>query len=380
MNSRWYRMSAIIAAAFVAGLAACTEPLAGPDVEPEDHLLFLSTRDGALDTLGLPLREIYRMKADGSGARNLSRHPGRGYDGMSLSPDGRRIVFVSDRETSGCDIWVMDTDGANLSRLTGNTPGERCNNWPRWSPDGTRIAFVSNREMRQSGSTIGLYDVYVMNADGSNPQNVSRSLGEALGNNVRVVGWSPARQIIFSTSAVGDSSLHGRVYVVNADGTGMRPLFDRAGDHSPAWSPDGSLVAFIRASGGNERLYVMNSDGTGVRPLTSYTGIERLSTGGGLYAGTGADVSPWSPDGEWIALERWDGIVKIRFDGMGFTRLTNFSASFNGWSASGAMIALTRRMPSEPDDVFVINADGSNLRNLTSNSPSEDSDALWIRN
>lgn len=80
------------------------------------------------------------------------------------SPDGGRIVFVSD-ENEGDDIWVMSADGTNPRWLTRN-------NWewekhPAWSPDSQRIVFWSNRN--------GLAQIYVMDAEGRNQTNISQS-------------------------------------------------------------------------------------------------------------------------------------------------------------------------------------------------------------
>ena len=77
-------------------------------------------------------------------------------DQPSWSPDGTKITFYTYLD-GNAEIYVMDADGSNLTRLT-NAPTA---DWfPSWSPDGQKIAFVSKR----SGSTA----IYVMNADGSN--------------------------------------------------------------------------------------------------------------------------------------------------------------------------------------------------------------------
>lgn len=382
MTARGYRTRTVITTVLALGSAGCTERVVGPGVEREEHLLFLSTRDGAHDQLDRPMREIYRMSSDGSDVVNLTRHPAYSYSHLSASPDGRRIAFASDR--SGCDIWVMNMDDGSLEQLTGRGPSEGCNAWPRWSPDGSRIAFASNREGRWIDNTTGLYDVYVMNADGSMPRNVSQSLGEALGFNVHVVGWSPTGQVVFETNDVTEGTFERRVYVVNADGTDIRPLFGVMGDHSPAWSPDGALITFISERDGSRRLYVMNADGTGARALTDHSGNDRLPSGCCGFSNTSFDISPWSPDGKRIAFERfataadWGTIYVVDLDGASPLQLTDFSATFDGWSPSGGRIALTRRMPPAAFDIFVINADGSGLRNLTGSS-AEDTDAFWVK-
>jgi Tol biopolymer transport system component len=76
-----------------------------------------------------------------------------------------KIVFVSDRDGNN-EVYTMNADGSNQSRLTNNTAGEA---WPSWSPDGTKIAFTSSRD--------GNVEIYTMNADGSNQTNISNNKG-----------------------------------------------------------------------------------------------------------------------------------------------------------------------------------------------------------
>ncbi len=366
-----------VAGLFVLALTACLDKLVDPVDEPEEEMLFLSTRVGGTDEHGRALRDIFRMDATGNEIGNLTQRPAWGYWHLSLSSDGSRIAFTTSLD---CDIWVMSADGPQAMLLTNQDGGRehRCNAWPRWSSDGNRIAFATNRENRTQGIYSGLYDVYVMNVDGSNPRNVSHSLGEEMGFDVAVVGWSPSGQVVFETSTFSGGHWESTVYLVNADGTGLRPLFDTPGDHSPAWSPDGSRIVFISERDGRRRLYIINADGSGVRPLTDHAGDDWLP---GNRGGTEAAFaySPWSPDGSRIAFDRdalqeW-GTYVINVDGSGLRRLSDHPTWFNGWSWSGSHIAFTsRRIPA---DIYVVNADGSQVRNLT-DSPHDDHNAVWL--
>jgi Tol biopolymer transport system component len=364
------------AAAVLLLLTACKD-LVGPISEVEEQLLFLSTRDGATDGLGRPTKEIYSIAADGTGAEKLTGQPAWMYAHMGLSPDGRKLVFSRDG-----NVWVMNVDGTGLMRLTNQDGGhgDGSNAWPRWSRDGSRIAFASNRGGRSLGLHSGLYEVYVMNANGSDPRDVSHAVRDELSFNVGVAGWTPDGRVVFQTH---DGLVDRRLYTVNADGTGAQRFLGTHGGHSPHWSPDGSRLVFIREQGGVRQLYIANADGTGAAPLSQLAGNHWLP---GLNGGTmeQVDHSPWSPDGSRVAfmldrLNEW-GIYVVNADGSGMRRLTQDWVLFNGWSYRGdriAFSALVSRPEGTASDVFVIKADGTGRRNVT-DSPADDSNALWL--
>jgi TolB protein len=368
---------AVMAALLALPAAACSDNGVGPDAQAPEQLIFLSNRDGGITPSGQPRHDIYRMRADGTGLQNLTRHAAT-YRFLSLSPDGRKLVFESNR-SGYYDIWVMNVDGTGLARLTSRDggEGEGANREPQWSPDGTRIAFLSNREGRGSG----LYDVYVMDADGSNPHTVSHSLGDELVSGLRVSGWSPDGQVVFESTDVIGGAYHHRVYLVNADGSGLRALFPEGVDHSPAWSPDGSRVAFISRRNGGEWLYVMNADGSDAQPLTLATRLPGWSNDGYEMAYT-----PWSPDGTRIAFQRWGTIDTwgtlhvISVDGAEVQQLTTEIATFNGWAPGGDRIAFTSR-DGGSSDVYLIPVQGGDRVNLTSQLSADlydERNALWL--
>jgi len=121
----------------------------------------------------------------------------------------------SSRHRSAYEIFVMDADGSALQGLT-HAPGE--DGWPAWSRDGSQIAFSSTRDDHgQLGSDGPLFDVYVMNSDGSDQRRVTERFGQ-------FTTWSPDGQYIL-VSPGG--------YVVRPDGSGMAEL--------PASGPGGGL-------------------------------------------------------------------------------------------------------------------------------------------
>jgi Tol biopolymer transport system component len=132
--------------------------------------------------------EAFIMNRDGSSVRRITTNASAAtdYDGQfSWSPDGRKIAFKSAR-TGRPQIYVMDADGSNIVRLTNTLSG---NFYPAWSPDGRSIAFSSGRggpSTTPGTDGIPVSDLYVMNADGTNPIRLTTS---ALGN--FAPAWKP---------------------------------------------------------------------------------------------------------------------------------------------------------------------------------------------
>ena len=269
----------------------------------------------------------------------------------SWSPDGRRIAFVSDRDGNR-EIYAVNADGSSLTRLTDNQGSDDS---PSWSPDGRRIAFVSDRD--------GDSDIYVVNADGSSLTRLTDSQGWE-----DSLSWSPDGQRIAFVS--GSYHADRKIYVVNADGSSLTRLIDNQGSafsYFPSWSPDGRRIAFMshRVLEGFE-LYVINADGSDPIRLTDKPRIERQHA--------------WSPDGRRIAFtypryriigwadDETGDIYVVNADGSGLTDLTKSQGwnSSPSWSPDGGRIAFM----SDRDKnwgIYVMNADGSEPARLTKN-------------
>jgi len=121
-------------------------------------------------------QDIYLMRSDGTDIRRITSHEAD--DGIpTWSPDGSRMLFVSNRD-GNTEIYLLDmacvdaVDGCESQAVNlTNHPAD--DSLPAWSPDGGRIAFVSTRDGREN--------IFVMLADGSNPINLTESLGEEFG-------------------------------------------------------------------------------------------------------------------------------------------------------------------------------------------------------
>ena len=188
------------------------------DVDAQAQIAFASNRDGN--------PEIYVMDANGRNQRRLTNHPNNDWS-PSWSPDGKRIVFMSNRDGhvhfhgwSTYEIYVMDADGGNQQRLTEN----RKIDWdPVWSPDGKRIAFASDRK-----GDLQNFEIYVMDADGRNQQRLTENRGDD-----GSPSWSSdGKQIAFRSDRKGNPE----IYVMDADGGNPQNLTNNpGGDVSPAW-------------------------------------------------------------------------------------------------------------------------------------------------
>jgi Tol biopolymer transport system component len=148
------------------------------------------------------------------------------------SPDGTKIAFPSYRDNGGRDseIYVMDADGTNQTRLTYDSNDLRVPSDPDWSPDGKKIAFYSY--------SAGVYrsEIYTMNPDGTALENLTNTPDrEEFGPR-----WSPDSAKIAYYDSGED------IWVMNSDGTKQTNLTNttHGKERGPAWSPDGLQIAF----------------------------------------------------------------------------------------------------------------------------------------
>jgi WD40-like Beta Propeller Repeat len=194
-----------------------------------------------------------------------------------------RLVFTGAADDEGADLFGLTSDG-QVRRLTddGGSYG------PSFSPDGSRIVFSSVGDTGDVSDTAGPsgLDLYVMAADGSDRHRLLD------GDEDVTPAWSPdGEQIAFVRGGGVDGA--GRIFVVDPDADeSARALIEPDGagaDADPAWSPDGTRLAFVRTGpDGRSHLMIARADGNQVRPV-----LER----------EGALGSPsWSPDGTTLVF------------------------------------------------------------------------------
>src|SRR5215510_14935977 len=196
--------------ASASGTGLPTRPDLGPPVSDGD--IFIANVDDLLAGVARPM--------------NLTNNPEAIDDDPDWSPDGRRIVFTSHPVTDDpqrsnlAEIYVINVDGTELTRLTFNAEEERA---PSWSPDGSRIVY-----MCRIGGGAADFEICDMKADGSD-----------------------RRQLTDNT------------------------VFDGA----PTFSPDGLQIVWVRAQQ-PQQLWLMNADGTGQAQLTSPPGHNTMANWG----------------------------------------------------------------------------------------------------
>ena len=219
---------------------------------------------------------------------------------------------------------------------------------------GDAMVFVSSQD--------GDYAIYGMSADGSNQGRLTDERGDL--STLEGVqyqtepAWSPdGTKIAFASAREGSFD----IYVMNRDGTGATRLTStKQNDQHPTWSPDGSRIAFSRFSD-VDHLYVMNADGTGTRRLTD----DDLT----------AEAEPaWAPDGNWIAYSHRESgsdfreIWVVRPDGTGRRAVTKLNAkSYTPtWAPDSKRLAFSSNHDATLYDIFTVTVDGTNVRRVVS--------------
>ncbi len=209
--------------------------------------------------------QLYIADADGDNTQRLLESEGSDY-GARLSPDGTRLLFTRRDARGFSEVHVLGAGDVDSTALNGGAS-------PAWSPDGEQIAYTSRTE--------GNLEVYVMGADGSNPQPITDNPARDY-----APSWSPdGSRLAFKSTREDEVA----IYVINADRTGLRRLGTTdAISHPPSWSPDGTQLLYTRRVEGESAVYVVD--------------LESAETSRLLTLGTTARVPVWSPDGEAVLL------------------------------------------------------------------------------
>ena len=244
-------------------------------------------------------------------------------------PNGR-IAFLRWNEEGIAQVWTANPDLTAQRQLT---HGDSGSGWPAWSPDGTRIAFDSDRADPDRSDDVLVNDVYTMRADGTGVRKVTDSVGfsgdPAFSPDGSLLAFDADRGVVSDDPEPPSALANLSVFVIRPDGTGMRRVTTPpAGttDTEPRFSPDGSLLLFTRFRGGHyfESGRVRGDQSAIFTVRVDGTGLTRV-TSWGHKTGQG----DWSPDGTLIAFETAccrlgaGGIYTVRADGSGLTAVVN---------------------------------------------------------
>ena len=264
-------------------------------------------------------------------------------------PFSGKIAYVSNT-TGNKEIYLMDYDGFNSQRLTGN---RAINLNPDFSPSGREIIYTSYKK--------GNPDLYRRELFTGAEARISSSRGINIGG-----AWAPdGNRIALASSKDG----HSQIYLITKDGKQLARLTRNAAlDVSPAWSSDGSRLAFVSDRLGKPQVFVMNVDGSNVHRLTT----------SGAY-----NVGPrWSPRDDRIVYCRQQGngfqIYAINADGSGDTRLTSEGSNEHPrWSPDGRFIIFSSKRGGR-EALYVMRADGTGQTRV-SRGKGEESHPAWTR-
>ena len=202
--------------------------------------------------------DVFKMNPDGTGLVKLTHSDSYSSD-PGWSPDGQKVAFASDRRNGGVreEIYVMDSDGSHVRRVTTLPEKASLDTAPRFSPDAKRLVF--NRYSKEPGRTA----LFTVGVDGSGLKQLtpySNGAGDA--------DYSPdGKKLVFE--AYPNTNCDGEIFTVDADGQNLTNITDnrcRAAVHDAVWSPEGDKILFADGhafSGGfGFGLATMKPDGT----------------------------------------------------------------------------------------------------------------------
>lgn len=216
----------------------------------------------ASDRASLGSMDLFVINSDGTGLKQVTNTPNYSEYFASFSPDGQTILYTAKGDNGMAQLFLCNADGSNprqISRLTHPSRPVKCDQ-ALWSYDGKTIYFMANKDTT-------FHNIYSMKPDGSDVKRLTTNdkghdFLTSVSRNGKLAFWSSVNGVPV-------------VFTVNADGTNRTQLTNFwSGD--PALSPDGSYIAFIstkdkasRSEG--EDIYTMKLDGTELKRLTNST-------------------------------------------------------------------------------------------------------------
>ena len=315
----------VVAIVLLACVAGWSTVLSRSEFVLQSAIVFTSTRDNPTIDPNAST-EIYIMNGDGTNPQRLTNNT-YGEAFAALSPDGKKIVFGSNRlRTEGeplntGDQFVMNTDGSEQTYVVRGSSAT-------WSPDSKNIAYHASASgtglpiKPDPGAATSDSDIFIANVDDliagvGVPRNVTNS-PDYIDDDA---DWSPdGQRLVFTRHPVTDDPIRSNlaeIYTINVDGTGLTQLtFNTEEERAPSWSNDGTRIVFMCRIGGGAsdfEICVMNADGSGLVQLTDNTLLDATAT--------------FSPDDQQIVFHQQVGrsfqLWVMNADGSGKVQLTN---------------------------------------------------------
>jgi len=262
---------------------------------------------------------------------------------ITVEPD--RIAFLSDRDGEPADIYIMNADGTNVERVTRNAAVSGFS----WSQDGRRLVYSN------------VQGIFAVDDGGTWTVQISKEGSDT------TPSWSPDGRKILIASGRDDNS---EIYVMDLDGGNQTRLTnDAASDRWPTWSPNGEKIAFVSDRNalflptGINRIWVMDTDGANTKILMLNPGQ------------TVSDLIPnWSPGGNEIAYQSaaaggvlWR--VKVTgVEGLNTQVLSSISQGGGlspGWTEDGEQLVFASYREENQSDIYIMDRNGANTTRLT---------------
>ncbi|RDY59759.1 PD40 domain-containing protein [Flagellimonas nanhaiensis] len=285
-----------------------------------------------------------------------------------------RIYFDSEMENKrvpSFEIFSMNPNGSDVEQHTFDAVPRRANSSPKFSPDGKQVIFGTYK--------YGGYKIAIANNDFSQQRKFSK------GPHYTYVGsWSPDGKKVAYNKVDTKSAPYFQgdfeIFIMAVDGSSDINISNTKGsDFGPQWSNDGKKILFGSDRLGNSDIYIMDADGRNVKNLTKTPDIDEFGFS-------------WSPDGSKIAFHvlhhsakrKYIDLYTMNLDGSQRRNLTSNQAHkrnlfvpyyqgappiFYGssWSQDGKRIAFSSKRNSDTFQIFTIGSDGEGLKQLTNN-------------
>ena len=318
--------------------------LEGVRVESGGAVQYATADDGSLVYIPGRASDATRslVWVDRRGEEEVVTLPLRGYETLSLSPDGTRVAVVAGASSGNRDIWISELARGTLTRLT-TQPGD--DTYPLWSADGQRVAFMSRED---SGVTI-----YVQAADGSGTPD--RLLTNEMLTALVPYDWSPDGETLFLTAFSPETDRD--VGMVSTDGLGTwEPLIQTpAREQSPAISPDGRWLAYASDESGRSEVYVQR--------FPDFLGRQQVSVESGYRP-------RWSEDGRELFYLRAPvgpptAVVRVTVEA------TNGDPPALNFGPEEVLFDWRYHIQADPMQSYDVSPDGQRFLMITSNETDE---------